>query len=279
MPADAGCLLWETDGSILRPSDLELAAEQRFRQFVLTIQSLVLAQNIQFDLLVAGGNTGLVMADLTRRIYARLGLGAPRELLLPIYRYDPGFRDDPAHRFDNSCLWPEVEQAMRGCRALRNVLFVDDEIGLGITALTLLDFVQRWRREQLAADGFDYYVVAEDQGFEPRGGPPGVEVHFAPYAGEIDGWNNVIANIVPPKYTQPLEQVFPEATLPFHQRLNLLLNLPIKELVDGKPRYGSGPLEAARASIPALGDLQAGFQRWLDRKIRACLRQATTGPK
>ena len=250
--------------------DIGQEAEYRLQKFVSTIHNLIVSRDIHFDLLVCGGNTGLVMAYITERVYAHIGITPPAKLVLPIYRYYPGFLDDPEHLFDNSHLQSYVESALDKLSSLHNVLFVDDEIGLGITASTILGFLYGWQQSHHSHKGFNYYIVAEDQGFKVENRLSGVNINFVPYAYEIEGWNNIIACIVPAKYENPVVQIFPEHILPFHQRMNILLDLPIKEFANGQPRFSSGFLEKAKEAMPNLSLLQKEFRSFLDEKIGAC---------
>jgi hypothetical protein len=256
--------------------NIELEAQQRLRQFVKTIHNLVRYQAVQFNLLVSGGNTGLVMAYITERIYCFSGIALPHRLALPTYRYYPGFLDDSEHLFDNSALHSNVEAALLDFPKLQHVLFVDDEIGLGITALTIHKLLNDWQQTRHPRNDFNYYIVAEDQGFQLGPSQADRNIHFCPYATEIEGWNNLIANIVPPEYGTPIKQKFPEQVLPFHQRMNLLLGLPTKEFANGQPRFDSSLLDQAKEKLPNLPDLQQGFRRFLDEKISRYLGE---GPK
>lgn len=243
-------------------------AENRLQKFVCTIQALAVTRQIHFDLLVCGGNTGLVMAYIAKQVYIQNGLTPPRQLALPIYRFYPGYLDDMDQLFDNSGLQPQVEAALEQVPLLQNVLFVDDEIGLGITTMTIMGFLSTWQQAHHAQKGFTYYIVAEDQGFQVNQRQPGVRIVFAPYANEIDGWNNLVSYIVPSEYEAPIKRVFPDEILPFHQRLNILLGLPIKEFNEGKPRYSATILEQARRALPNLNLLQQGFRYFLKERIR-----------
>lgn len=248
--------------------DKRLEAEYRLQKFVSTIHNLVVSSDIQFDLLVCGGNTGLAMAFITERIYFQAGIIPPTKLALPIYRYYPGFFDDPEHLYDNSHFQRNIETALDNFPPLRNVLFVDDEIGLGITALTILSFLTNWQQSHHFHNDFNYYIIAENQGFTVENKVKGVNINFIPYAFEIEGWNNIIACIVPTEYANPIMHIFPEDVLPFHQRLNILLGLPIKEFFNSQPRFSSNILEKAKEAIPNLSILQEGFRSFLDEKMR-----------
>ena len=256
--------------------NIELEAQQRLRQFVKTIHHLVRSQAVHFNLLVSGGNTGLVMAYITERIYTIAGIALPHKLVLPTYRYYPGFLDDAGHLFDNSALHYNVGAALVDFPKLQNVLFVDDEIGLGITALTIHKLLNDWQQAHHPHNDFNYYIVAEDQGFQLDASRANNNIYFCPYANELEGWNNLIANIVPPEYGTPIMQEFPEQVLPFHQRMNLLLGLPTKEFANGQPRFGSSLLDQAKEKLPNLPALQQGFRRFLDEKISRYLGE---GPK
>lgn len=248
-----------------------LEATRRLESFVSTISELVMSRALNFDLLVSGGNTGLVMTYITERIYHYLRAPAPPNLVLPIFRYSPGFRGNPDYLFDNFSLQEEVESRLISLRRLQDVLFVDDEIGHGITALTILRLLRRWHLHHHNLSEFNYYVVAEDQGFGTHPSLSDTSIHFLPYAIEIEGWNNVIACIIPREYEEPIQRVFPDEVLAFHQRMNILLGLPLKEFNNGKPRFGFELHAEVAKKVSGLEALQVGFKDFLERQIATCV--------
>jgi hypothetical protein len=252
--------------------DIIAEATRHLQGFVAVVQELALARAVNFDLLVSGGNTGLVMMYITERIYNHLGVHVPPKLALPIFRYAPGFLDNPAYLHDNSALQEDVESCLLGSPRLRNVLFVDDEIRAGITALTILRLLRAWQRLHQGGVPIEYYIVAENQGFNARNSLPDASLRFFPYAAQKENWNNVIACLVPQEFEEPIKKVFPDQVLMFHHRMNILLGLPLKEFNGGKPRFGYEVHDEVAARVSELPALQKGFREFLDQKIAACFR-------
>src|SRR5690348_10376193 len=84
--------------------DYGALGKQRFDNFCRTVNQLIDDKDNQFDLLVAGGNSGVALAAFTELIYQVRGLPMPAKLSIPLYRYQPGHRDDPGYRLDVSSL-------------------------------------------------------------------------------------------------------------------------------------------------------------------------------
>lgn len=230
---------------------------QRFSNFCKKIKELLVDRKINFDLIVASGNSGLAMGKYAAIIYKELGKEFPQQLSIPFYRFPPGHRDELDKKFDSSFFLPEVQKQIENIN-INSVLFVDDEIGLGITALSILNLLNEALRLQCKDPIRAYYIVAEDQGFkvpEDR-----KEIQFFPYDKETDGYNNVIFFVTPSELEKPIIEVFgDDDKFPFHQRCNLLLNLPIKDFNNGKPIWTNKYLETAKEKISSFSDLQKRY--------------------
>lgn len=107
--------------------DTQALARGQLTRFVRCIDELLVSQQLYFDLLVGGGNTGVVFVYLTRCIYQQIGLRCPPTLLLPIYRYDP--RSPEPCPFNNAVLYGGVMRS----------LFLDPIIGQDNNSLRISD--------------------------------------------------------------------------------------------------------------------------------------------
>ena len=65
-------LLWLWDSP-----KLNLLAEAYFKRFVAVLYHLIIEEQLFFDLLIAGGNSNLVMTRYTQMVYDRLGKPRP----------------------------------------------------------------------------------------------------------------------------------------------------------------------------------------------------------
>ena len=122
--------------------NLEKLGEQKFNNFCRKIKELTIDSKATFDLVVAVGNSGLVMGKFTKLIYENLGLNFPPQLSIPFYRFYLDFRDDMSKLFDNNIFLPEVIKQIKDISKIDTVLFVDDKIGSGITAVGCLELIK-----------------------------------------------------------------------------------------------------------------------------------------
>ena len=127
---------------MLNKSTAKKFGEQRFCNLCHIIKKLIQKDRLQFDILIAAGNSGLSVVRFTELIYQELGQNVPEKLLIPFFRYFPGHKDNPDKAFDIKIFFPEIVNQVRNLnKEIKNVLFVDDEIGLGITATSILTLI------------------------------------------------------------------------------------------------------------------------------------------
>lgn len=245
--------------------DLGKIGQDRLVAFCRTIKKLVLNDAIQFDCIIAAGNSGLFMANLTLMIYDVLKISRPPILLVPFFRYLPGHRDNPNYLFKADAYQEDVNTFL-SCHDLqgKNILFVDDEIETGITALGIYGLLKNYVTD------FKYYIVAEDQGFIVS--KDKTDIVFRPYAKEIAGYNNLIFCFMPAEFEDPIVAVLGnDAMFPFHQRANILLNIPLKIFNNGRPLFTRKWHEKVEKALPNLETLQKQFREYLNNEVEKIL--------
>lgn len=250
--------------------DYDKLGTGRFANFCHAVRQLVQTEAVHIDLIVAAGNTGQSMARFTVLIYEALGLPVPPVMDAPFYRYYPGHQENPSWAFSGEVLKPHIiEQLQKLSGPVVNVLFVDDEIGSGTTAIGMLGLLNGAIHDLNLPRIEHYYIVAEDQGFRPPKALP--EILFRPYDRETEGLNNVIFFANPYELEQPVAKALgDDPPFPFHLRTNILLGLPIKDFNNGQPIFTDAFLRQAQAKIPNLVELQAAYLQFLrDRIARA----------
>ena len=246
---------------------------QRFYNFCHVIKKLIQDDKLHFDLLISAGNSGQSLAKFTEFIYQELNQEVPPKLQIPFFRYFPGHNDDPDNIFDSKIFLPEVTNQIKNIGGdIKNVLFVDDEIGLGITATSIFNLLNQALKQIGKPKIENYYIVAEDQGFKvPKECP---EIKFIPYDFELDGYNNVIFFFNPWELEKPVIDVLgDDDKFPFHLRTNLLLGLPIKDFNDGKPIYTDKFLKIAKDKILDFQKLQDSYIVFIRQAIKDCLKE------
>ena len=250
--------------------DYDRLGNERFAGFCRTIKQLVVTEGVDIDLIIAAGNTGQSMARFTALVYETLGKPVPPKLEAPFFRYYPGHQENPSWAFSGAVLLPEIVDQLRKLKdPVRTVLFVDDEIGSGTTAIGMLGLLHSATNELVMPKVEHYYVVAEDQGFRPPKAFP--EIVFRPFSHETEGLNNVIFFANPYDLEQPIVEAFgDDPPFNFHLRTNILLGVPIKDFNNGQPIFTDKFQKMAQAKIPNLAELQSRYELFL----RECIRQA-----
>lgn len=246
-------------------ADLGTIGQERLVAFCESIKKLIINEALSCDCIIAAGNSGLFMANLTLMIYDVLKIARPPMLLMPFFRYLPGHRDDPAYLFKADAYQEDVKTFL-SCHDLqgKNILFVDDEIGAGITALGIYGLLKN------NVSDFKYYIVAEDQGFiVPK---DKTDIVFRPYAKEIAGYNNLIFCFMPAELEDPIVAILgDDAVFPFHHRANLLLNIPLKSFNNGRPIFTRKWHEQVAKALPDFESLQKQFREYLTTEVEKIL--------
>ena len=245
----------------MEPVNLGELARSNFRKYVLTLHRLLKGDDVQFDLIVAAGDSGIAMAEIAAMVYENLGIARPPTLRLPVYRHSD---EAETIAYDNSVLIPEAEVALKDVEFVENILFVDDEIGSGITAFASLDITLNSLTARQRAQNVTFTIVAEDHGFRQQQARENVDPRFYPYAHETTGVWSAISCIIPADLEDPLFSLHHDhegSSSKF--RMNLLLDLPVKEFVGTRPEFTYRYSQLAEERVTNLPQLRQSFQRYL----------------
>jgi len=228
-------------------------AEENIRFFTSDIKRLLVIENMNFDLILACGNTGIYLAELTKWIFNELKIKHPLVLKLPIQRFCKSeaqkwpdskmeakrlrYQINPAKNFplvifDNSVLLPELKKQIFGQKKYKNILFVDDEIHSTLTIRLALDLLQKSGH---LSNQPNVTIVAENHNLIWPYHNPDVFLHFLPF-GIHKQLNNLISNAVSSDFIGSVLQYLPED---FNKKsvVNLLLDLPVKVFNGKKPNF------------------------------------------
>lgn len=164
-------------------------AVDRLERFAAMIYKQVSERKEEFDLIVAPGNSGLFMAEITRMVYDQLDLECPEIYVVPVYR--DGTKNGS---------YPLIKS-----KSVSKVLFVDDEIMTGTSLkhciLSLLPVAN--------SSHIDFVVVTENMFFEWHNRIPGVSIYFYPYGRTIHGLANNISFMLNNKDFRSISKIVP----------------------------------------------------------------------
>ncbi len=231
--------------------------QDSLKAYVRTIKHLI-EKNEHFDAIVAAGDSGQLTARITEEVYKALGKPVPLTLTAPIYRHA-----DEAETilFDNTSLAPQFVSWKN--KPLDNILFVDDEIGVGNAVRGMLDLLL-----ELAPNIQALTIVAEDGGFDCPVEIRGVKTTFISTQKRIPHVFNAISYSVPWEFKEPLNKVLAdEPGLNDKQIMCTLLGLPTKEFHDGHPEFNERLIERAEARLPELKDMQQRYEKYFQNQI------------
>lgn len=238
----------------------------RLKRFVAMIYKLLQEEEKQFDVVLVGGNSGLMMGRITEKIFDQLNIKRPTLIAIPFVRYDSEKEESIGNFIDNSDFQDEIRDQLRNTNDndVKNVLFVDDEIGNGCTAEGCI-------KALLKATGTDnrsinYFIVAEDHGFKASS-ITSAKVFYHPFAVKITGLNNVICHCIPNVIDRKIRKILPDAVYHSKRRLNVLLDLPSRDKKHPASGYNYQLNEKVRQYIPNLEELKEDFMVFLSKLI------------
>lgn len=240
----------------------------RFTNFCKLVKEII--NNNEISHIVSGGNSGISLAEITLMIFDCLNIKRPNTLNIPFYRYYPDHRDEEEYKFDYSHYTNQIDQYVLKHKTLGNCLFVDDEIYQGNTALGIYKLLTNSCENHKFRPINKYFIIAEDQGFIiPE---PFINIVFKPFAKEIEGYNNLIFAFIPSEFENPITEYFGhDDKLSFHLRMNLLLNLPVKDFNNGKPVFTDKLLIEGKQNISRFEKLQKDFKRYIKNEIQKAI--------
>ncbi|MGH7743769.1 MAG: hypothetical protein ACREQ5_02985 [Candidatus Dormibacteria bacterium] len=154
---------------------------------------------------------------------------------------------------------------------LHRVVFLDDEIGYGMTARTVLQLVHS--ADLPLARGVRFIIVAEDGGF-PGIRDAALEVTLRSPRPRVADMYNAIAYNVPRRYAAPVERVLNGEVKHLNKKqvMCILLGLPIKSFEKGVPVYSYTYNKLAMAKVANFQELQNRYQEFLQQKVATILK-------
>lgn len=242
------------------------------------IYHLVVEENLEFDLIIGSGNTGILCAKFTELVYQKLAKPCPSVLQVPVLRYRG--EEKLENLFDNSILYSDVESFLRstGIQKLEKVLFVDDEIYSGHAVKACMKLLVQYKKEHALQEEATCYIVAEDQGMSSDFSIPSIKTKFYPFATGVDGTSNVITYFLPYELENPIKQAL-EGQISEHVIINVLLGLPIRKKITDtiKPEFSYKWLEMAEEKLANFSELQEKASAIVNLLINQGIKEYKTG--
>lgn len=213
-------------------------AEANLKRYFATLHKLLVEDHKTYDVILAAGNSGLIMARYAQMLYEHLGLDTPIVIKVAPQRYEPGKEEVSDNLMDNS------------------ILYVDDEIGEGTTIHACADMLKR-----ITPDGNRLLIdiVAEDQEYVPSENWANINISLIPFAHEIDGLNNIVMYLIP----QSIHQALGSTDDSCKKKVAVLLGIPSRskqQLLDGFD-YSMNYLK--QKEIANLENLMTEFQQYI----------------
>ncbi len=236
-----------------------------------TLRKLLKGDRVVFDLIVGAGDSGIAMVKLTEMVYQKLGQKMPTKLLVPFYRYTQ--KDIPNGQIaDNSALIATIKRELSAVDEINTILFVDDEIGDGTTLKGIIDLINQAKKNSIGEQDV-IYVVAEDKDnqFEQK---IETKIKFLPFAYKNEGTFSAISYVIPDNFEGPIKEKYSDKEHSSKERMNVLLNLPIKTMINGVPRWSKNWQVQLEKEIPGFEGLQQGFKQYLDNLLEEAVEHA-----
>lgn len=245
-----------------------------FKRYIATLYKLTVIDKIKFDTIVVGGNTGLIMGHWAQMFFDQQNIERPILLKTTPQRYYPKSEEE----VDNSILTLDLENQIYDYKinSIKNILFVDDEIYKGTTAETCIKAIIYAIGEK---ELINYYIVAEDQGFNMPNYGSNVISHFYPFAKEIEGLNNVITYLTPSEIYRAVKGSLSEKMDIDKYILNILMSLSSRDknlLFDGFD-YRLNYLAEQALTLETIDKLKHDFELFIRRLIADAVAEYNNG--
>lgn len=164
--------------------DLFDLAQIRVQQMVATVARLLLDEKEAFDVVISGGDSGLITTNICSQTYKQLKQPLPTVINLPIQRY----KNEQLERYYHDDLNKYVPKILK----LKQVLFIDDEIMIGWTAKTCIEALLA----KNPVNNLKCIIVAENHFFEWHFDKPEIFIRLFSHARVIPGINQIFAYLI-----------------------------------------------------------------------------------
>jgi hypothetical protein len=243
--------------------DLIDEAQRRTKKFISKIK--VLAQKNDFDLILAPGNSGLMMAKITELVYNQLKIKIPPIIKIPVYLRDVKGKRIP---FDNSVLVPDVKNQIKNVKDIETVLLVDDELSEKDpkTVRECIKLIQKAGETKLS-EKLTIFIVAEGQkGKLSKVKSLGCNIWYFPFAKQTKEWagvSNFVSYGIPWNIQKEVRKFYSDEKLSASEIFCSLLGEPTREkgkLKKGKPYFSYKWTALLKRKIKNFKNLQKEFE-------------------
>lgn len=178
---------------------------------------LISVESKQFDLITAGGNSGVVATTITKMVYQKAGILLPPIAVLPIIR--PSINADIA--IDASAIGTQLKDVTDVIR----ILFVDDEIMRGQTARICFESVSNFLKNKNGqTPQLSCTIVGENHFFVWRHDLENIAIRFLPFAMVLQGYNGNFGFLIPDDLLADMSQALQKQSPDRNEALAILLN-------------------------------------------------------
>lgn len=258
--------------------DLIDEAQRRTKRFIRKIQSLI--QKKDFDIILASGNSGIMMAKITEMTYKHLGKKMPPIVKIPIYLRD---RMGKRIKFDNSVLITEVQKQIKNIKKIEHILVVDDDLNEKYpkTVIESIKLVNKAGEDKISKR-LDVFVVAEGETGKGKLGRVkslDCNIIYFPFAKETKEWkgiSNFVSYGIPWEYQKKIRKFYSDEELEAKKIFCILLREPIRskgKFKGGKPYFSYKWNSMLKEKIRNFEKLQKGFERHIKNLIREAVKK------
>lgn len=250
--------------------DLETRSKYNIKILACTLKYLIDTKNTEYDLIISVGNSGLATTELTRLVYKKLNRPFPKTLALPIYRYKLSkvrHSTGQADWFDNSVLLPKVIEIIESISNLKNVLVVDDEIGLGISIQAAIKLLNQALKESRQDFEPAITIIAEDHQFKFSRILSKKNTTLFSFGKHIPWTYHIITYHIPKEMIRAVKNVLTARKIGPRQVMNILLGLPIKTKNGTIPTFTFKYNDTAKKQISNFSALQHQYRSIIDSLI------------
>lgn len=235
----------------MNPKKLKIFGREHLIKFFNKLNELT-SKKIKFDLIVGPGDSGAGMAKCAEMFFIEKMNKSPPIIKIPFYR--------SWHKPNMTHVTKTVKAQLTKIK-LKNILFVDDEIGSGETLKGVSKILLNLKNTSTKPN---IYVVAETKGLKKFYKIDGAKIKFLPFAKRIKkGVYNVVSKSIPFEIERQILRKYSDSELGSTQRFNILLGEPIKNIQRGKPFYTYEWNRKLKKEIIGFDTLQKNFKKYI----------------
>lgn len=250
--------------------DLIDEAQRRTKLFIIKIKSLI--KNNNFDVILAPGNSGIMMAKLTSMTYSNLNLKCP-----PIIKFATYLRNrfGKLIHFDNSIIIPDIKKELKDVKNIEKILYVDDDVNCANprTFKETISILKKAAGEKLSKKATVFVVVeGRRRGGLKRVKRLNIRIKYMPFVLITKEWkaiSNFVSYGIPWNIQLVVRKYYSDKVVDSKELFSILLKEPIRDFRNNKPILSHRQENKMKRKIKGFNNIQREFEKHIKSLIKS----------